>query len=237
MKTYKISYVLLIILSTFIFSVQLNAQVKGSQKSFALFLENRLSIFAGINMSKQNINPGTYNSRFNYDLSNYQNNIFKSGYFFGFRIDDLKQLNNKYDFSVSLNKIVSGSNYKVANNLDPFLGSFSKFKADDNFFIMNINSHYKKQIFSDKIEKRKFYLVAGPSIDIRLSKQSEDNQVYNNYRNIALKADLGIEFDNQTYYTLFIHYKQAITSFTKQPITTNLNNFELGTIIKASDIF
>ena len=117
------------------------------------------------------------------------------------------------------------------------MGSFSKFKADDNFFIMNINSHYKKQIFSDKIEKRKFYLVAGPSIDIRLSKQSEDNQVYNNYRNIALKADLGIEFDNQTYYTLFIHYKQAITSFTKQPITTNLNNFELGTIIKASDIF
>lgn len=237
MKSYKIFYALFAIINALSFNIKINAQSNSTQNTFAKLLENRLSLFAGINMSKQTINTGNYNSRFNYDLSTYQNNSFKSGYFLGFRIDGIEQFNHNYNFSISFNKIVSGTNYKNSNNLDPFLGSFSKFKADDNFFIMNINSHYKRQIFSDNSKKRKFYAIIGPSIDIRLSKQSEDNQVYNTYRNLILKADFGLEFDNQNYYTLFLHYKQAISSFTKQPIINNLNCFELGTIFKASDLF
>jgi hypothetical protein len=237
MKTNKNIYLLFIINTTLLFTNSLNAQGNKPQKSFANILENKLSIFAGINMSKQNIHVGNFNSKFNYNIEDYQNNTFKTGYFLGFRIDGNETLKNKYDFSMSINKIVAGTNYSTGNTLSPFLGSFSKFKADDNFFIINLNSHYKKQILADKEYKRKLYVIAGPSIDFRLSKQSMDNQVYNTYRNFLFKADIGLEFDNQTYYTLFVHYKHALHSFTKEPIMTNINSIELGTIIKASDIF
>jgi hypothetical protein len=46
-----------------------------------------------------------------------------------------------------------------------------------------------------------------------------------------------VEYDNSGYYTVFVHYKQAISSFTKAPIRTNLNSIEIGMQIKASDIF
>lgn len=237
MKPYKIIYVLFIIHISLLFTCTLNAQGNKPEKNLAYFLENRLSLFAGLNMSKQNIHVGNFNSRFNYNLEDFQNNTFKAGYFIGFRVDNNESLKNKYDFSISLNKIVAGTNYKDINTLDPFLGTFSKFKADDNFFIINVNTHYKKQIFTDKENKRKLYVIVGPSIDIRLSNQSIDNQVYKTYRNHLFKGDIGLEFDNQTYYTLFAHYKHALHSFSQQPIITNLNTIELGTIIKASDIF
>ena len=117
------------------------------------------------------------------------------------------------------------------------MGSFSTFKADDNFLILNLNTHYKKQILTSHTNKRNLYLIAGPSIDIRLSNQSEDNQVYKTYRNFIIKADVGVEFDNQSYYTLFIHYKQPLSSFTIQPIKTNLNSLEIGTVFKINDLF
>jgi hypothetical protein len=78
--------------------------------------------------------------------------------------------------------------------------------------------------------------VAGPSIDTRLSKQSTDNLVNYNYRRFLLRADIGLEYENQSFYTLFMHYKQGVTSFTKSPISTHLNTLEIGLMIKASDL-
>jgi hypothetical protein len=52
-----------------------------------------------------------------------------------------------------------------------------------------------------------------------------------------LKADIGLEFDNKSYYTLFLYYKQGINSITKSPISTNMNSLELGMKTKASDLF
>ncbi len=85
--------------------------------------------------------------------------------------------------------------------------------------------------------KFKFYFVAGPSLDVRMSGQSLDNQVRDNYSKLFLRAHLGLEFNNNDYYTLFFHYKQGLHSITKSPIQTGLNSFNMGMMIKASDLF
>jgi len=230
-------YTIIILFLSFGLTHTLNAQEKKPQKGFSYFIENQVSLLAGLNISKQDINVGDYSSKFNYQLADYQNNTFKAGYFFGFRIDAKNKLKDKFDVSISFNKLSTGTNYKDAKSLTPFLGSFSTFKADDNFLILNLNTHYKKQILTSHTNNRNLYLIAGPSIDIRLSNQSEDNQVYKTYRNFIIKADVGVEFDNQSYYTLFIHYKQPLSSFTIQPIKTNLNSLEIGTVFKINDLF
>jgi len=215
----------------------IHAQAPKAQKGFVHFLENQVSVLAGLNISKQNITVGDYSSRLNYNLADYQNNSYKAGYFLGFRVDSKKDVKDKFDFTISFNKVNTGTNYKDATSLTPFLGTFSKFKADDNFFLLNVNTHFKKEILTSPSTKRKWYLVVGPSVDIRLSSQSDDNQVNTIYRRCILKADLGIEFDNQSYYTLFIHYKQPLSSFTIKPISTNLNSIEIGTVFKVNDLF
>jgi hypothetical protein len=102
---------------------------------------------------------------------------------------------------------------------------------------LNVFAHYRKQIRFKNNQNRKFYLIAGPNIDTRLSSQSIDNQVNYNYHRFLLRADLGVEYDNSGYYTVFIHYKQGISSFTKAPIRANLNSIEIGMQLNASDIF
>ena len=215
----------------------IEAQETKTQKGFVHFLENQVSVLAGLNISKQIITVGDYSSRLNYNLTEYQNNSYKAGYFLGFRVDGKSDLKDKFDFSISFNKVNTGTNYKDVISLNPFLGSFSKFKADDNFFFMNVNTHYKKAIVSSPSTKKKWYLIVGPSVDIRLSSQSNDNQVNNTYRRCIIKADFGFEFDNQSYYTLFVHYKQPLSSFTIQPIITHLNSLEIGTVFKINDLF
>ena len=233
----KFVYAFFIIFFTSSLSNTLNAQVNKPQKGFSHFIENQVSLLAGLNISKQDINVRDYSSKLNYQLADYQNNSFKTGYFIGFRIDGKPKLKDKYDLSLSFNKIIAGTNYQDDKSLRPFLGAFSKFKADDNFFMLNINAHYKKQILADIENKKKFYLVFGPSIDIRISGQSEDNQIQNNYKQLVPKVDIGLEFDNQSYYSIFIHYKQPLSSFTRNSINTQLNSIEIGTVFKVSDLF
>ena len=210
---------------------------KTWDKVFVDFTDNELYLTAGMNFSKQNIKAGGYNSSFNYDLSDYNKNVFKPGYYAGFTVDGKFKKKHAYSFAVSLNKIAAGTNYKDAGTLAPFIGSFSHFKADDQFFTLSMAAHYKKIIPITDTAKYKFYVIAGPSLDTRLSGQSADNLVNNNYQRFMLKADIGLEFDNNSYYTLFLHYKQGLNSITKSPIRTNMNSVELGVKIKASDLF
>jgi hypothetical protein len=207
------------------------------KKSFVNFKDNNLYLYAGMGLSKQTIQTGDYISNFNYDLSNYNKSTYKPGYFVGARVDGMYNQKHPYTFGAGLQKITSGTQYKDPVSLAPFLGDFSKFKADDQFFSLNVFAHYRKLISLKNNSNRKFYLIAGPNIDTRLSSQSIDNQVNYNYRRFLLRADIGVEYDNSGYYTVFVHYKQAISSFTKAPIRTNLNSIEIGMQIKASDIF
>ncbi|MFN6388080.1 MAG: hypothetical protein ACK4X2_07145 [Bacteroidota bacterium] len=206
-------------------------------KTFINFTDNSIYLLAGMNFSNQAITAAGFNSSFNYNISDKSTAGFKPGYFAGFRVDGLYKDKRNYSFQVSLNKIATANNYKDAKSLTPFLGSFSNFKADDQFLNLSMAMHYKKLLAISDTSKFKFYFVLGPSLDTRLSKQSADNLVNKNYTRFLLRGDVGFEFENKNFYTLFLHYKQGLTSFTKSPINTNINIFELGMMIKAIDLF
>lgn len=192
-------------------------------------------LFGGMNFAKQNIRSGGFNSPFVYAVE--QNNVFKPGFMGGARIERKYRSKYPYAISVALNRYSTGTNYKEINTLAPFNGGFSNFKAEGQLFNLSFSALYKQAIPILDSSKYKFYFLAGPSIDARLSGQSIDNQVGNNYKKLNLRAHIGLEFDNNSYYTLFLHYRHGIGSFTKSPIKTSLNNFEMGMMVKASDFF
>ena len=204
---------------------------------FINFTENSIYLQAGMGFSKQTISSGSYNSNFNYNLSDINSNAFKPGYFAGFRVDGKYKEKHNYSFGMVLNNLVTGNNYKDSKSLAPFLGSFSNFKADERFLNLSIAAHYKNLLAISDTSKYKFYLVVGTSLDTRLSEQSADNLINNNYSRFLLRADVGFEFENKNFYTLFLHYKQGLTSFTKSPISANVNSLEIGMMFKASDLF
>ena len=205
--------------------------------TFVDFTDNNTFLLAGIGFSKQTITTGGYSSSFNYNLSEISSNAFKPGYFAGFRVDGKYKEKHHYSFGIVLNNLVTSNNYKDFKRLTPFIGSFSNFKADERFLNLSIAAHYKYLLAISDTSKYKFYLVIGPSLDTRLSEQSADNLVNNNYSRFLLRADVGIEFENRDFYNLFLHYKQGVTSFTKSPISSNLNSIEIGMMLKASDLF
>jgi hypothetical protein len=208
---------------------------KTWNKVFIDFTDNDLNLMAGMNFAKQNIRANDYTSPFLYAVE--QQNVFKPGFLAGFRVDGKYKEKHPYAVSFTLNKYVPGSNYKETKSVEPFLGSFSNFKAAEQSFNLNMSVMYKKIMPISDTAKYKFYLVAGPNLDIRLSGQALDNQVNNNYRKMFLRAQLGIEFENNDFYTIFFHYKQGLHSVTKSPIQTGFNNFDFGLLIKASDLF
>jgi hypothetical protein len=222
---------------TEIFTAKKSVNHKVWDKAFKNINTNNLYLLGGMNFSKQNISMGDYSSNFNYNLKDYNNNVYKPGFFGGLRLDGIYNHKHAYSLEMVLSKISTGTFYKDGGSLSPFIGNFSNFKADDQFFTLNTALHYKKLILLGDTLKRKFYLVAGPSLETRISGQSTDNLVNNNYNRFVLRGDIGLEFDNHSYYTLFIHYKQGITSFTHSPIHTTLNSVELGMMVKVSDLF
>jgi len=208
---------------------------KTWNKVFIDFTDNNVMLMAGMNFAKQNVLANGYTSPFIYAVE--QKNVYKPGFFAGFRVDGKYKEKYPYAVSFSLNKYVAGANYKESKPIEPFIGSFSNFKAAEQSLSFNMTALYKKIIPISDTAKYKFYVVGGPSLDIRLSKQALDNQVNNNYRKMFLRAQLGVEFENKDFYTLFFHYKHGIHSITKSPIQTGFNNFDLGLLIKASDLF
>lgn len=206
-------------------------------KTFVNFTDNSTYLLGGMNFSNQGITAAGFNSNFNYNITDNSTDGYKPGYFAGFRVDGLYKDKKNYSFQVSLNKIATANKYKDSKSLSPFLGSFSNFKADDQFLNLSMAMHYKMLLAFSDTSKFKFYFVLGPSLDTRLSGQNADNLVNNNYARLLLRGDLGFEFENKNFYTLFLHYKQGLTSFTKSPIKSNVNSFELGMMIKASDLF
>jgi len=214
---------------------------KAQQLNKGSFLKNTISthlyLIGGMNFSKQSITLNTYNSKFNYDLNDYQKNVFKPAYLIGLRYEQKLSETRSYSISVGLHKIVTGTNYKTTNKLPPFINNFSKFKAEDMFMMLNLNGYIKQLIPLGDTSKYKLYLIAGPALNFRLSEQSDDNLLYQNYNRYYFSGDGGLEFNNQSFYTLFVHYKYALNSFTKAPITTNLNSIEMGLMIKTSKVF
>jgi hypothetical protein len=210
---------------------------KSVHKKFLQYMATTtVSLMSSASFSKQTVDAGGFKSNFNYVYSDIIEDVYKTGYLGGVRIDGLVKKKHAYSVSFSLNKIASGANYSSSSTLSPVVGSFSTFKVEDRFLVMNVAGHYKKLLPYGNLKKYKFHIVGGPSIDTRLSKASLDNQVTDAYRKVFLKADLGIEFSNRSLYTLFFNFQQSIGSITKTPIKTNINSFQLGIIIKAKNL-
>jgi len=218
---------------------KISAQSKNFNllKNFKCLKGDNLYVLGGINFSNQYIGTGNYASNFNYNIASINNNAYKPGFFGGFRYEAIQNKKHVYSFEVSLNKYTSGTNYKDAIKIAPFSESFSKYKADDQFFTLNTSLHYKKLIPLGDTINNKFYIVIGPSLETRLSTQSADNLINNNYQRFVVRGDIGFEFNNRSYYTLFLHYKQGLSSFTKSPIKTTFNSFTMGMMFKVSDLF
>lgn len=210
---------------------------KYRESTFVNFTATEFSLVSGMNFSKQLIESSKYNSNFNYFLTNFNKNVAKPSYFGGVRVDGIYNKKIPYALLFTLNKLSTGTYYKDQKNLNPIVGAFSNFKGDEQFFTLNVASHLKKILPFFNAAKYKLTIVAGPSFDFRLSESSIDNKVSNVYHKVFINGDIGVEFNNQQFYTLFIQYQQGLTSITKSPIKTNLNRFELGFMIKASDLF
>jgi hypothetical protein len=208
---------------------------KTWNKAFVDFKDNDVMLLAGMNFAKQNIRANAYTSPFIYAVD--QKNVYKPGFIAGLRVDGKYKEKHPYAVSFTLNKYSAGANYKETKSVEPFIGSFSNFRAAEQSFSFNMTALYKKIIPISDTAKYKFYVVGGPSLDIRLSGQGIDNEVNNNYRKMFLRANLGLEFVNDDFYTIFFHYKQGLHSVTKSPIQIGFNNFDLGMLIKASDLF
>lgn len=205
--------------------------------AFVNFSENEYSIVGGISFSKQVIESNEYSSDFNYFLNDLNKIVTKPGYYCGIRLDGLYNKKVPYSFIFTLNKLSTSTIYKNKKNISPIIGQFSNFKGEDQFFTFKVASHLKKTLPIFQSEKYKLLIVAGPSVDIRLSQASIDNEVSKAYHKVFINGDIGLEYNYQKKCLFFFHYQQGIASITKKPIKTNLNCFELGLTVKASELF
>jgi hypothetical protein len=204
---------------------------------FKNYNNNTSYVFSSLNLAVQNIDNSNYNSHFNYSLNDFNSNVYKPGYNVGFRIDGYYKEKRPYSFIFSFNKLTTGTNYQTASSLGPIIGSsFTSYKADDHLSTLYFAYHRRFLLpIADK-NKYKFYFIAGPSIHWVVSNPSADNSMNNTFAKSFINGDLGLEFDNKSYYTIFVHHKTGKNFFSGN-IPIVLNNLEIGMMVKTRDIF
>ena len=214
--------------------------IKKIKKSLANTLKNftgnDLYLLGSLDVSKQIINDNGISNPFNYLYNSVNNNSFKSGYSVGCRIDGLYKLKQPYSFVFALNRISTGNKYINQYNAEPFLEDFTHLKVDNQFTTFSAALHYRKLLPFNDINKFKFYVVAGPSLDYKISNISNDNLVDGSGKRALINADFGTEFDNNGYYIFFVHYKYG-TNLNKSTAQVQLSRFEIGMTIKRKDLF
>lgn len=209
---------------------------KSFAKTFKDFVGNDVSLYGALVLSKQIINDNSVSAPVNYLYNDFNTNSFNSGFSGGLRVDGIYKEKHRYAFSFGLNQIAAGSYYKNIHNLSPFIDDFTHFKADNVFTTLSIAAHYKVLLPVSDRTKYKFYAVAGPSLDYKISRISNDQLINGAGNRVFMNADLGAEFDNKGYYVLYAHYKlgKYVTSST---VPVQLNRFEIGMSIKTKDLF
>jgi hypothetical protein len=209
---------------------------KSIAKAFVDFVGNDVSLFGSLVLSKQNINDNGITAPINYLYQSVNSNTYKPGYSGGFRIDGIYKEKHRYSLSFAVNRIAAGANYEHKQTLSPFIEDFTHFKADNNFTTLSIAAHYKVLLPVNDMGKYKFYAVAGPSMDYKISNLSNDNLINGAGNRAIINGDFGAEFDNKGYYLLFAHYRLGV-NMTNSTVPVQLNRFEIGMSIKAKDLF
>jgi hypothetical protein len=209
---------------------------KSLAKKFVNFVGNDVSLFGSLALSKQNINDNGVTAPINYLYNTVNSNTFNPGYSGGFRIDPISKSKYYYSFSMAFNRIATGTYYQNKYTYPPYISDYTHFKADHVFTTLSIAAHLKKMIFSDNAAKYKFYVVAGPSFDYKISNLSNEQLINGAGNRSIINGDLGAEFNNKGYYTLFAHYKLGTNLF-QSSVSVQLNRFEIGMSIRAKDLF
>jgi hypothetical protein len=199
-------------------------------------LDNNLSLFGALTLNNQSVNDAGITAPINYLFSSVNNNVFKPGYSGGFRYDGIYDQQHFYSVSFSVNRVSAGTFYKNKYTQAPFVDDFTHFKADNQFTTLSVAAHYKMLLPVNDMRKYKFYAVAGPSLDYKISNISAEHLINGAGNRTYINGDLGAEFDNKGYYVLYAHYKLG-TNLLSSSVPTTLNRFELGMSIKVKDLF
>lgn len=207
-----------------------------TEKTLEKHKRNHLSLYGALSLNQQTINDAGITTPVNYLYNAVNNDVFKPGYSGGFRWDGNLHKSNSYSILVGVNKVSAGTFYKNKYTIAPLPDEFTHFKADNSFTTINLGVHFKKLLPINKMDKYKFYAIAGPSIDYKISKITNENLINGAGNRTFLNADLGAEFDNKGYYVIFAHYKIG-ANLLKNTVPTQLNRFEIGMSIKAKDLF
>ena len=218
------------------FNDKVQAFKKSLSKSFLHFKGEGLSLYGSMSLNNQNINDNDITVPVNYLYNTVNNNTFKAGYSSGFRIDGIYKEKHRYSLSLAINKVTAGNYYQNKYSLSPFIDDFTHFKADNSFTTISIAAHYKKLLPVNDMRKFKFFAVAGPSFDYKISKISNDNLINGAGNRAIINGDIGAEFDNNGYYVVFAHYKLGV-NLVSSNVPMQLNRFEIGMSIKAKDLF
>ena len=209
---------------------------KSVAKNFVNFKGNELSLFGALSLNKQSINDKGITAPINYIYDAVNSNSFNSSYSGGFRWDGIYNEKHLYSFSFAINKIIAGSYYQNKYTLSPFVEDFTHFKADNKYTTLSMALHYRKLLPINDMQKHKFYVIAGPSFDYKISTISNENLINGAGSRFFVNGDIGAEFDNQSFYVLFAHYKFG-SQLINSTVPIQLNRFEIGVSIKASDLF
>lgn len=209
---------------------------KSKVKKEDSYKGNHLSLYGALSLSQQIINDKGFAAPLNYLYNSVNNNAFKPGYSGGFRWDGKLNHSNWYSVILGVNRVSAGNYYKNKYSVAPFPEEFTHFKADNSFTTLSIAAHFKKILPVNKMDKYKFYLVVGPSIDYKISNISKENLMNGASNRSIINGDIGAEFDNRGYYVLFAHYKKGM-NLMNSTVPVQLNRFEIGISIKAKDLF
>ena len=208
---------------------------KSWSKTFTDFSKSEISLYGAINFSKQRINNQPISTPFNYNYDAINARVFKPGFVAGARIDGKYKEKYDYAFQMSLSMVNAGNYYINKTRLEPFLGDFTQYKIDNQFATLNLSALYKKPLFFST-NKYKFYAVAGPGMDLRIAGFSNDQRVKKTGSRLFVNGHMGIEFNDNGYYLVFLHYKHGFNLF-HSPAPVQLNSFELGIAVTTKDLF
>jgi hypothetical protein len=195
-----------------------------------------LYVTGSVVFSKQSLTEKRVTTPFNYLYDEVNNNVYKTGFSLGVRSEGKLKRKNRYSVSVAMNQINAGAHYRKKFTLSPFIEEFTHFKADKKFTTINIAAHYKHFIPLRRIKNHKFYAIAGPSVDYRISTISQESLVNGASKRAFIGADFGAEIERDSRYLFFAQYKLS-TNFSQTTVPVKLNRFEIGMCINTKHLF
>ena len=218
------------------FAIAMFSTATAQTKKNKLFTNQSWSLFGALTLNNQSVNDAGITAPVNYLYNSVNDNGFKPGYSGGARLDGIYDQKHHYSLSFSIHRVNAGTSYRNTYSIAPFIDDFTHFKADNQFTTLSIAAHYKMLLPVNNMRKYKFYAVAGPSVDYKISSISNEQLMNGAGNRLFINGDLGAEFDNKGYYVLYAHYKLG-SNLAQSTAPVQMNRFELGMSIKVKDLF